>query len=229
MRWLSVYADSAATQFDSELDVMMTGRYVSDADGVARTPGASVPVCVLFNGSQQGLSVVGGVSLSGRTTPRTSLSYGPLQRMTLSTSINQSNPTGSGAASDSTVPAVGTTWVYSSAPVRAGHDHGEGGRSSGRHVGDVERDGHARCHAELAEHCRRHASRSRHPLGCSTARISGEALLSGGAWHLRGNAVITSGTVGASVGSGGFTADITLGNPGTSDDTVVWNLDGVVS
>ena len=54
VRWLSVYADSAATQFDSELDVMTTGRYVSDADGVPRSPGASSPVCVLFNGSQQG-------------------------------------------------------------------------------------------------------------------------------------------------------------------------------
>jgi hypothetical protein len=65
--------------------------------------------------------------------------------------------------------------------------------------------------------------------GMLNGTISGEALLSGGAWHLRGNAVLTSGTIGASAGSGGFTADITLGNPGTSDDTVVWNLDGVVS
>ncbi len=60
--------------------------------------------------------------------------------------------------------------------------------------------------------------------------LSGEALLSGGAWHLRGNAVLTSGTVGANAGSGGFTADITLGNPGTSDDTVcgtstAWSAD----
>jgi hypothetical protein len=52
---------------------------------------------------------------------------------------------------------------------------------------------------------------------------------SGGAWHLRGNAVVTNGTIGASAGSGGFTADITLGNPGTGDDTIVWNIDGVVS
>ena len=66
VRWLSVYTDSAATQFDTELDVATTGRYVSDADGVARTPGASSPVCVSFVGSPQRFSVVGGVSLSGR-------------------------------------------------------------------------------------------------------------------------------------------------------------------
>ena len=228
MRWLSVYADSAATQFDSELDVMMTGRYVSDADGVAARPGTSAPVCVLFNGSQQGLSVVGGVSLSGRTTPRTSLSYGPLQRMTLSTSINQSNPTGSGAASDSTVPAVGTTWVYSGAPVapvtiavKAGAAQAV---SSATLSVTVTRGATLNSPNTVAGTFSLTTS-----TGVLNGTLSGEALLGGGAWHLRGNAVLTSGTVGASVGSGGFTADITLGNPGTSDDTVVWNLDGVVS
>ena len=65
--------------------------------------------------------------------------------------------------------------------------------------------------------------------GVLNGTIGGEALLTGGAWHLRGNVVLTSGTVGATAGSGGFTADITLGNPGTSDDTVAWNLDGIVS
>ena len=74
-------------------------------------------MCVLFGGSPQGLSLVGGVSLSGRTTARTSLSYGPLQRLTLSTGLAQSNPTGSGAESESTLPAVGTTWIYSGAPL----------------------------------------------------------------------------------------------------------------
>ena len=34
---------------------------------------------------------------------------------------------------------------------------------------------------------------------------------------------------GGAAGSGGFTADITLGNPGTDDDTVSWRLDGTVS
>ena len=50
-----------------------------------------------------------------------------------------------------------------------------------------------------------------------------------GVWHLRGQARLTSGSAGANVGTGGFTVDIVLGNPGTTDDTVSWNLDAIVS
>ena len=228
VRWLSVYADSAATQFDSELDVMTSGRYVSDADGVSRTPGASAPVCVLFGGSSQNLSLVGGVSLSGRTTARTSLSYGPLQRMTLSTGLAQSDPTGSGAESDSTLPAVGTTWIYSGAPlapvtitVKAGAPQVV--MSATLNV-TVTRGADSTSPNTVAG-----TFSIATTSGVLNGTIGGEALLTGGAWHLHGDAVITSGTVSATAGSGGFTADITLGNPGTSDDTVVWNIDGVVS
>ena len=148
--------------------------------------------------------------------------------MTLSTSINQSNPTGSGAASDSTVPAVGTTWVYSGAPVgpvtitvKAGA--AQAVTSATLNV-TVTRGPTVNSPNTVAGTFSLTTS-----TGMLNGTISGEALLSGGAWHLRGNAVLTSGTIGASAGSGGFSADITLGNPGTSDDTVVWNLDGVVS
>ena len=48
-------------------------------------------------------------------------------------------------------------------------------------------------------------------------------------WHLRGQARLTSGSAGANVGTGGFSVDIVLGNPGTTDDTVSWNLDAIVS
>jgi putative cell wall-binding protein len=228
LRWLSVYADSAASQFDSELDVMTSGRYVSDADGTSRSPGASAPVCVLFNASQQGVSAVGGVSLSGRTTPRTSLSFGVLQRMTLSTNVALSNPTGSGAASESTSPAVGTTWIFSGTPlapvtvtVKAGAPQAV--TSATLNV-TVTRGGGATSPNTLAGTLSLATSN-----GVLNGTVSGEALLTGGAWHLRGNAVVTNGTIGASAGSGGFTADITLGNPGTGDDTIAWNIDGVVS
>ncbi len=227
MRWLSVYADSAATHFDSELDVMTTGRYLTDADGVSRTPGASAPVCALFNGSVQGFSVVGGVSLSGRATPRIALSYGPLQRMTLSANVAQSSPTGSGAASDSTVPAVGTTWSYSGpplAPVQVSIKVGapQAVTFSSLNV-TLTRGASASAPNTVAGSFSLTTA-----SGVITGTVNGEALLSGGVWHLRGITVLTGGA-GASAGSGGFTADITLGNPGTGDDTVSWNIDGVVS
>ena len=167
VRWLSVYADSAATQFDSELDVMTSGRYVSDADGVSRTPGASAPVCVLFNGSPQGLSVVGGVSLSGRATARTSLSYGALQRMTLSTNIAQSNPTGFGRSVRVDVAGgrhdVDLLRARRSRPCTVTV---KAGAPQTVTLGDAELDRHAGSARHLAEHRRGDVLARRRPAGC---------------------------------------------------------------
>ncbi len=66
-------------------------------------------------------------------------------------------------------------------------------------------------------------------IGVVNGTIAGEAILSAGVWHLRGQARLTSGSAGANVGTGGFTVDIVLGNPGTTDDTVSWNVDAIVS
>jgi len=224
VRWLSVFSDSAATQFDSEFDVMMTGRYVTDADGLARTPGASAPVCVLFNGSAQGLSFVGGVSLSGRATPRTALSYGPVQRLTLSANLAQAGVTGSGAASESTDPAVGTTWTYTStplAPVQITIKAGSPANVSGAMLTlSVTRGASAGAPNTVAGTFSLSTT-----SGVVSGNVTGEALLSMGVWRIRGSSQFSGGAA----GSGGFTADITLGNPGTDDDTVSWRLDGTVS
>ena len=66
------------------------------------------------------------------------------------------------------------------------------------------------------------------PSGTITATSSGEALLVGGVWRLRGRVVITGGTWNLTAGSGGFTADLDPGattDPG--DDTISWRLDAV--
>jgi hypothetical protein len=227
VRWLSVFSDSAATQFDSEFDVMMTGRYVTDADGVSRTPGVSAPVCALFNGSPQGLSFVGGVSLSGRATPRTALSYGPVQRLTLSANLAQAGATGSGAASESTEPAVGTTWTYTSTPVapvqitiKAGLPANVSGAMLTLTV--------TRGATATAPHTVAGSFSLSTTSGVVSGTVAGEALLSAGVWRLRGSSQFDP-TGGGAAGSGGFAADITLGNPGTGDDTVSWRLDGTVS
>ncbi len=229
VRWLSVYTDSAATQFDTELDVATTGRYVSDADGVARTPGASSPVCVSFVGSPQRFSVVGGVSLSGRATPRSSLSYGALQRMSLSSNVEQANPTGSGAASESMLPAVGTTWTFAGVPstpvqvtIKAGAPQAI---TSAILSVTVTRGAFTNAPNTVAGSFSLTTA-----AGAVNGTIAGEAILGAGVWRLRGQASAHErGSAGANVGAGGFTADIVLGSPGTSDDTVSWNLDAIVS
>ena len=228
VRWLSVYNDDAATQFDSELDVAATGRYVTDADSIARTPGANAPVCVSFAGNPQRFSVVGGVSLSGRATPRTALSYGAAQRMALLSDISQANPTGSGAASESMVAAVGTTWTYTGAlgtPVQVTIKGSAPQPVSAAILSvTVTRGATAGAPNTVAGSFTLTTT-----AGTVNGTISGEAIVTGGAWHLRGQVRLTGGSAGVNVGSGGFTADVTLGNPGTGDDTVSWNLDGVVS
>lgn len=226
VRWLSVFSDSAATQFDSEFDVMMTGRYVSDADGGGRTLGVSAPVCVLFNGNAQGLSYVGGVSLSGRATPRTALSYGAVQRLTMSANLAQAGVTGSGAASDSTELAVGTTWTYTSmpvAPVQVTIKTGSPASVSGAMLTlTVTRGATVNAPNTVAGTFALSTT-----SGVVAGTVTGEALLSTGVWRIRGRSQFDP--TGGAAGSGGFSADITLGNPGTEDDTVSWRLDGTVS
>jgi len=185
-------------------------------------------VCVQFNGNAQGVSVVTGVSLSGRTTTPTSVSYGALQRVTLSAPIGQDHPTVAGAASESTDPAVGTTWTYS------------GPTLSPAQLTLMASAPQPVIAANLTVTVTRGASATAPTsfggnfslttaTGTINGSISGEAVQSGGAWHLRGSSVLTTGSAGANSGLGGFTADITLGNPGSGDDVVSWNVDSIVS
>ncbi len=147
--------------------------------------------------------------------------------MTLSASIGQSGPTGSGAESESTLPAVGTTWTFSGTPlapvqVTIAGKTPQPITSSSLSL-TLTRGSSGTIPSSVAGSFSLTTT-----SGVVTGSVSGEALLSGGVWHLRGMAALTGGA-GASAGSGGFTADITLGNPGTGDDTVSWNVDGVVS
>ena len=68
------------------------------------------------------------------------------------------------------------------------------------------------------------------PGGIVTAISSGEALLSGGVWRLRGRLAITGGTWNITAGSGGFTADLATGpTTAMNDDSIAWRLDAVAS
>jgi hypothetical protein len=81
-----------ATQFDSELDVMTSGRYVMTRMACHVRP-ARARQCACCSTSASRASRLWEVSCRAAR-PGTSLSYGVLQRMTLSTNVAQSNPRG---------------------------------------------------------------------------------------------------------------------------------------
>ena len=66
--------------------------------------------------------------------------------------------------------------------------------------------------------------------GASVANVNrstaeGEALYEDGGWKLRGFSDLTSGSATELRGRGGFTADITVLQPGLADDFVEWQFD----
>ena len=148
--------------------------------------------------------------------------------MSLSSSVEQANPTGSGAASESMLPAVGTTWTFAGVPstpvqvtIKAGAPQAI---TSAILSVTVTRGAFTNAPNTVAGSFSLTTA-----AGAVNGTIAGEAILGAGVWRLRGQASLTGGSAGANVGAGGFTADIVLGSPGTSDDTVSWNLDAIVS
>lgn len=234
-RWLVV--DGAATSTTSAMgraDVMMDRRYVVDADGVARTPGTGAPVCIPVqtapNATQLGVRAVG---LSGRSTLATAgLVVNPAgaQRIGLTAAITAGSPgSATGAASDSNTSGGGITeWSYLSVPSSLGVV--SKGQSSSitsastvitlrRGVDNATATGPDTFTASFTLET---------SLGTVLGTAVGEAVLAGGVWRLRGLSTFTGGSWNVASGSGGFTADINVSGIGFTDDSIAWQIDGVV-
>ncbi|MDA2989419.1 MAG: hypothetical protein O2815_10115 [Actinomycetota bacterium] len=63
------------------------------------------------------------------------------------------------------------------------------------------------------------------PNGTINATASGEAILEDSVWKFRGSADYS----GPWSGRGGWGANISIGVPGLSDDSLVWRFDGLLS
>jgi hypothetical protein len=235
-RWLVVDGVvSSTTSAIGRADVMMDRRYVVDADGVARTPGTGAPVCIPVQtaptATQLGVRAVG---LSGRSTLATAgLVVNPAgaQRIGLTAAVTATSPaSATGAASDSNTSGGGTTeWSYLTVPSTLGVV--SRGQSSSitsastvitltRGLDNATATGPDRFSASFTLET---------PLGTVLGTATGEAILVGGAWRLRGAATYTGGSWNVTTGTGGFTADITVNGIGFADDAITWRIDGVVS
>ena len=89
VRWLATYRDEGGTAFGTSHDLLTGGRYVTDADGVSRTPGTNTPSCVRVADISSGVVAAVGTSVSGNNAPFGVFSVGDEHRLTLSGDIVQ--------------------------------------------------------------------------------------------------------------------------------------------
>ena len=217
-RWLLTEATTSAV-----VDVMMDGRYQSDADGTVRSPNALAPVCVSAGGVDpvevRAVSPVGTRSAERVFDPaldrRFSLSA-PLVAVTASAA------SGVDSADDTSSAGV-TTWTFNlSGPTQSATVSGAAMAivqasttitlTRGADTAGVTGPDTFTADSSVTT-----------AAGTITFTTTGEALLQAGTWKLRGLANYT----GLRSGRGGWTADITIGVGGLSDDSVSWRFDGL--
>lgn len=228
VRWLTAYADGAATQFEAEHDLVTGRRYVVDRDDVARSPGVSTPTCVRVPEIPTGAVHAFGVSLSGRFEGAGAFSIADGRRFELSGAIGQTRAD-----------------VFEGTDTSIDGDDGsmtrvlfaDEGLDS---VSAISRTEPAAVSAASVDLRLARGSTTTDPdtfagtvslttsLGTVLASVEGEAILAGGVWALRGRTTFTGGTWNATAGMGGFRADLTTNQTDSTDDHVSWQLDGVL-
>ena len=194
VRWLAVYADAVATIFGTEHDLLTAGRYVTDADGVARSPGQSAPSCVRVPDLPGDLVDARGVSLSGNVADAGAFDVSDEVRFELSAAVEQ----------DDAVAFEGTDTTRddddgSVSRIGFADDQIEGVLATSRTEPAVVSG------ASIDLRIRRGTSSAAPDtfdavlslttgLGSVLGSVSGEAIFSDGVWQLRGRVNLTGGT-----------------------------------
>jgi putative cell wall-binding protein len=226
-RWLVVAGGTTS----NSLDVMSRGRYVSDADGASRSAGLGSPVCVGVPADAATGALSRAVSLAGPASTPLSTPVSAANRFVVSSTISASSPQSSSGVSSELDASNGgsTNWTFaSSAGVSATSRGVNSPLSSSTLVVTLVRGGNTATQTGVDAFSGTFALVS--ALGTVTGTVSGEAILSGGSWRLRGRATFGPGTWNIGGGSGGFVADIGIAGPGTlADDSVIWRIDGSAS
>lgn len=231
-RWLTVYGDSDAARPLGAADVMLDGRYVTDADGTERTQGTGAPVCVRVSTGSRTEVLTRAVGLAGRASPALVLPVGADRRMGLVDPLTAEAPeTASGVDSDLddsgggttirsytvttpdpavTVEGAGTNSTVSSATITITLVRGtDTPTSQGPDVFTA-------------------TWTITTPLGTVTGAADGEAILVGDTWELAGSTTFTGGSWALPAGQGGFRASLATNTPGDpSDDALTWQLDAI--
>ncbi len=233
-RWLSVFNDAEATQSVASADLMLDGAYLHDADTVVRSRGVVAPACIAFAAGTLTSVTTRAISLAGRVSPVTSFPVASAFAFNMSSALSAASPTtSSGLASDLDTSLGGTTTRAYILP------------SPAQPVSAVSRDAAASVTGGSLSFTLTHGANITGQtgpdaftatwslitaLGTVTGTASGEAVLSGSIWALRGRSVFTGGTWNVVSGIGGFSATLNTAVPGdAADDSVSVRVDGAVT
>jgi hypothetical protein len=231
-RWLIAVTGSGSSADRSDVDVMLDGRYVRDADGVVRSSGVGAPACVSFDAGSAVEVAARGVGIAGRVGPAATFATTASSRLSLTDPVADTGPdaaSGTPTGDDSSnggsttqtyitvAPASGIVIGGTAAPLASASItltlvRGVDSSSStgvDRFTATIVLDG---------------------PSGTVEATASGEALFSAGTWRLRGRAFVDGGTAGVARAVGGFVADLSAGaSADFSDDSISWRLDATTT
>jgi len=225
-RWLAVYSDTLGQRALDAIDIMMRSRYLTDADAVGRTPFTGSPVCTRF--APAAAVSARFVGLSGRVALLHVFDATAANRFTLGAPFAPGVPTStSGSASDVTVAdGSATALTFDTGAAGSATSRGSSAAISSsslsvtlqRPTGGLGPVTFTGSWAVVTS------------AGTVTGTASGEALLIGNSWQLRGHGVFTGGTWNVAGGEGGFSAQLATNTAGTSaDDAITWQVDGIVA
>lgn len=122
-RWISVFTTPAATRSIANHDVMINGRYLSDADAIVRSPGIGAPICVAHDpvATATNTRSVRAVSPTGRVSTVISLPSTLPHRLVMSGDLSAASASAAtGVDSDLDLSAGGVTtrqWIATTSAV----------------------------------------------------------------------------------------------------------------
>lgn len=228
VRWLAVgLGDDPGLR--AAVDIAVNGWYRADADGIDRSPGIGTPGCVALDayGAQQ--LWMRALTPSGRIGLEWHQSTTEHQWVALTTPVEAFGPLiASGQLSDSDSSQGGSTSVrfLSSGEMPVALANNQLARITTATITIEISRGIDDSLTRPDQFSANWSFESR--LGSVYGSASGEAIFSGDQWSLRGKSAISGGTWAENPGFGGFSADLFVGRPGFNDDSILWQVDGVV-
>lgn len=228
VRWLAISADALATIFGAEHDLLTSGGYVSDRDGVSRGPGESAPSCVRVPDMPGDLVKAVGASLSGNVVDAGTFDVSDARRFELSASVEQriaddfEGTDTDRDRDDGSMTRIG----FDDTDVQGvlATSRTEPAVVSAAAIDLRIRRGRSATDPDTFEG----AVSMTTGLGSVLGIVSGEAIFADGVWQLRGSATLAGGTWNATDGAGGFTADLTVNLTDPTDDEIRWQIDALL-
>ncbi len=218
-RWI-VVGDAPSPVVIDRRDVMTTGAYHYDPDGITRSPGIGSPACIDV-GSASVDPWIRSVSPTGRASETQRFSTDLGRRFWFTHPLARSGPSAHSGADLTVVDGTtssSVTFVTPGTGVQAFMLGMAADIRTATITVTIDRNGEDPPTFD--------ATWSVDTLqGTVSGVAQGSALYSSGMWYLRGRAVTNGGTWTRSSGLGGFSVDIATNSQGFINDSAIWNID----